>query len=211
MFLQTACVSLVALLFGLAVTFFGYRFFLRLLPFWGFLVGFALGAGVTSTLLGEGFLATSTGWIFGFFSGLILAALSYYFYIVGVAILAGSIGYSLGAGLMYAIFNDPVLLAFIAGSIGAVIVAGATLLLKLQKWVIISLTAAGGADALLFSILLFLGRITLAEVGTNPVQAVLDDSFLWSLVWIALFGAGWFVQFVSTTRYAMRPAGRRAW
>jgi hypothetical protein len=211
MFLQVACVSIIALLLGLVVTFFGYRFFLRLLPFWGFVVGFALGAGLTSVLLGEGLLATTSGWIFGFFVGLILAAFSYLFYIVGVAIFAGSLGYALGAGLVYAIFNDPVLTAFIAGAVGAVLVAGATLLLNLQKWVIITLTAAGGASTLLFSVLLFLGRIALADLGTNPVRAVLDNSFWWSVVWLVLFGAGWFVQFVSTTGYAMRPTGRRAW
>lgn len=211
MFLQVACVSTVALLFGLVVTFQGYRFFLRLLPFWGFLVGFALGGGLVSTLLGQGFLATTTGWAFGFFIGLILAVFSYLFYVVGIAVFAGSIGYSLGAGLMYALFSDPVLVAVVAGVVGAVIVAAATLLLNLQKWVIITLTAAGGTSALLFSVLLFLGRITLNDVGTNPVQVVMADSFFWSVAWFVVFIFGWIVQAGSSGIYALRPAGRRAW
>lgn len=81
----------------------------------------------------------------------------------------------------------------------------------LLQWVSITLTATGGANALLYSVPLFLGRITLADVGTNPLQVIPDDLFLWFMAWIVLFAAGWPVQYVSTNSYAMGPAGRRAW
>ncbi len=38
------CATLIAVLFGLAVAFSGYRLFLFLLPIWGFFAGFAIGA-----------------------------------------------------------------------------------------------------------------------------------------------------------------------
>ncbi|HSG16371.1 MAG TPA: hypothetical protein VLE70_08625, partial [Anaerolineae bacterium] len=142
---ETLCVSILALLLGLAALFAGYRFFLLLLPIWGFFAGFFLAVSAVTILFGDGFLATVLAWVVGFIVGLIFSLLSYLFYIAGVAILAGSVGYALGAGLMYAIFDDPAVLAFVVGLVAAILVALATLLLNLQKWVIIAITAVGGA------------------------------------------------------------------
>ena len=41
MFFQTILVSLIAILLGLALTLSGYRFFVFLLPIWGFFAGFS--------------------------------------------------------------------------------------------------------------------------------------------------------------------------
>lgn len=65
--------------------------------------------------------------------------------------------------------------------------------------------------ALLFSVLLFFGRITLTDVGNNPVEAVLADSFFWSVAWFIVFIVGWIVQAGSNRAYVVRPVGRRAW
>ena len=94
------CATMIALLFGLAITFGGYRLFLVLLPIWGFFFGFALGAETLQILFGIGFLATITSWVVGFIIGALFAVFSYMFYIFGVAILAASLGYGLGVGLM---------------------------------------------------------------------------------------------------------------
>ena len=42
--LQVLCVSILALLLGLAALLAGYRLFLLLLPIWGFFAGFFIGA-----------------------------------------------------------------------------------------------------------------------------------------------------------------------
>jgi len=47
--------GLVALAVGAAFTFWGLRFFL-LLPLWGFIFGFILGADAVTYLFGDGFL-----------------------------------------------------------------------------------------------------------------------------------------------------------
>ncbi len=57
-FFTLACAALIAYLFGLAMTFAGYKFFLILLPVWGFFFGFFLGAQSMQALFGTGFLAT---------------------------------------------------------------------------------------------------------------------------------------------------------
>ena len=82
------CMGLIALLVGLAVCFNGYRWFLILLPIWGFFFGFGLGAQTLQAILGVGFVATVTSWVLGFLVGLVFAVLSYLFWIVGGAAVA---------------------------------------------------------------------------------------------------------------------------
>ncbi|MGD9093119.1 MAG: hypothetical protein PVF74_09725, partial [Anaerolineales bacterium] len=90
--LTTFLAVLLTALLGLAVCFFGYRLFLVMLPIWGFFAGLWLGAATVMWLFGEGFLATVTGLVVGFVVGLVLAVLSYLFYIVGVALVATFLG-----------------------------------------------------------------------------------------------------------------------
>jgi hypothetical protein len=209
---ETLCVTILALLLGLAALFAGYRFFLLLLPIWGFFAGFFLAVSAMTILFGDGFLATVITWVVGFIVGLIFSLLSYLFYIAGVAILAGSVGYALGAGLMYAIFDDPAVLAFIVGLVAAVVVALVTLLLNLQKWVIIAITAIGGASGLFLSAMLLFNVIELSDLGSNPVQAVINDSWFWFLIWIGLAIMGFVAQATTTRTYVLEtPESGRSW
>jgi len=210
--LQVLCVSIVALLLGITALFAGYRLFILLLPIWGFFAGFFIGASALTLLLGDGFLATLTSWVVGFILGLIFAILSYLFYIIGVAIVSGSVGYALGAGLIYAILPEASLTAFIVGIVAAILVAGITLVLNLQKWVIIAITALGGSIAILSSALLLFGKIGLTDLGTNPVQPVLQDSIFWFLVWLLLAGIGFVSQTVTTRDHVLEPPeSGRSW
>ena len=209
---QTLCVGILALFLGLAMLFAGYRLFLVLLPIWGFFAGFFIGASAMTWLVGDGFLATVTGWGVGFILGLIFAILAYLFYLAGVAIIAGSIGYGLGSGLVFLLSDDLTVLAFIIGIVAAVIAAVITLALNLQKWVLIALTAFGGATALFLSLLLLFSRIELSQLGTNPVRAVLDDSPFWFILWLAIAGAGFAVQLFTTQDYEFEaPESGRSW
>lgn len=209
---ETLCVSILALLLGLIALFAGYRFFLFLLPIWGFFAGFFLAVSAVTVLFGDGFLSTVLGWAVGFIAGLIFALLSYLFYIVGVATLAGSVGYALGAGLMYAIFDDPAVLAFVVGLVAAVVLAFATLTLNLQKWIIVAITATGGATGLFLSAMLLFNVIDLSDLGTNPVRAVIDNSWFWYLIWIGLVFIGLVAQSRTTRTYVLEePASGRSW
>src|SRR3954470_4298478 len=102
-FLSLACTGMIGLLFGAVLAFSGYRFFIFLLPFWGFFWGFGLGAQSIQAIFGTAFLADVTSWVVGFFLGVLFALLSYLFFAAAVAILAGSLGYVLGIGIMGAL------------------------------------------------------------------------------------------------------------
>ena len=202
-FLITMFAALIAFLVGLAFLMYGYRIFLVLLPVWGFFAGFWLGAQSMTWIFGDGFLATTSGWVVGFFAGLVLAVLSYLFYIVGVALIAAAFGAAIGSGLMAAFGFDPGFLTTVVAIISAVIVAGLTLVFNIQKYVIIVITAIGGANALVLSPLLLLGRVdrnSLSGAGST-IQPILQDSLLWLVVWIAIAGFGVYWQLRTSRGY----------
>jgi hypothetical protein len=201
---------MIAVLFGLALCFSGYRLFLVLLPIWGFFFGFALGVETLQALFGIGFLATITSWVVGFIVGVIFAVLSYLFYIVGVAIVAGSLGYALGAGLMHLIGIDLGFLVWVVGIIAGIVLAVATIMFNIQKYVIIIATAIGGAAMMIGTLVLGVGGMSLASLFNNPVQVVLASTgWLWTLIFIVLVGAGIFVQIMANRSYEIEAYENR--
>ena len=136
-FFALMCASLIALFFGFVLAFSGYRFFLVILPIWGFFWGFGLGAQTIQAIFGTAFLSDVTSWIVGFVVGVVFAVLSYLFYIAAVALLGASLGYALGTGIMLAIFPSLDILTWIVGIVVAVIFAIGVLALNLQKWIIL--------------------------------------------------------------------------
>jgi hypothetical protein len=187
------CATLIAIIFGLVVCFGGYRLFLALLPLWGFFFGFFLGAGVLQAL-GSGFLVTVTGWVVGFVVGVIFAVLSYLFYIVGVAVMAGSLGYAVGAGLMHLIGLDAGLITFLVGIVVAIVVAGATLYFNIQKWVIVIATAVLGAAVAIGTLMFGAAGMAFARLVDNPIRSVLSGNPIWTILFILLAVAGVVVQ-----------------
>lgn len=77
--MASVLVILFVAILGALFLLWGYRIFLVLLPIWGFFGGFWFGAAGVSLFLGQGFLATATGWLVGFILGLIGALVSYSF------------------------------------------------------------------------------------------------------------------------------------
>jgi hypothetical protein len=199
-------IAVLAGLLGIAFLLVGYRFFMALLPIWGFFAGFWLGAMATTWILGTGFLATVAGWVVALVVGLIAAVLSYLFYLVGVAIVAAAIGAALGSGVMTALGFQPGLVVTIVAIVSALVAAGLTLLLNIQKYVIIVFTSIGGASFLVVSALLLLGQITPADLqgGGNLMGPIFASSFLWWLVWFAVAMVGVLFQ-IRTTRYYPLP------
>ena len=184
------CGTLIALFLGLIICFSGYRLFLMLLPIWGFFFGFALGAETLQLLFGAGFLATITGWVVGFIVGAIFAVLSYLFYAFAIAIIAGSLGYALGAGFMQLINIEWGWLVWLVGIVMAVIAIIVTFRFNLQKYVIIVTTSLGGAGIVVGTLTFGIVGMSVAQFFENPIQAVIGESWLWALFFLVLAGLG---------------------
>jgi len=202
------CMSMIALLIGLAVTFGGYRFFLILLPIWGFFFGFGLGAETLQVIFGVGFLATVTSWVVGFLVGAAFAVLSYLFYIVAVALLAGSFGYGLAVALLTAIGLNFGFIVWLIGIVAGIIVAIVVLIFNIQKYAIIVITAVGGTGAIIFTLLAMFGNLTPAELLLNPVLTAISNSFWWLLFFLVLAIAGIVVQLAANRSYELESYNR---
>jgi len=205
---ELLCATLIALLFGAAVCFGGYRLFLILLPIWGFFFGFGLGAQTIQLLLGEAFLGTVTSWVVGFIVAILFAVLSYLFYIVAVAIIAGSLGYGLGVAIMGIFSDDLTLITWIVGLVLAIVAIGITFRFNLAKIVIIIATAVGGAAVCISTLVIGVGEMSLLQLAENPIQTMLDGSFIWTLLFILLALAGIVVQIQANRAWEIETYNR---
>jgi len=212
MSLELICATMIALFIGTVICFGGYRFFLFLLPIWGFFFGLGLGANSVQLILGEAFLGTVTGWVVGFFVGLIFAVLSYLFYAFAVAILAGSLGYSIGVGIMGWIFNNPDtgFIAWLVGVVLAVVLILVTFRFNLAKYVIIVATSLGGAAAVIATLALGVEGLALLDLARNPIQTLLDSSFWWALFFLVLAAFGIVTQIQVNRAYTIEEYNRYA-
>lgn len=205
-FLSLACAGLIGIMFGLVLCFAGYRLFLVLLPIWGFVFGMVLGVQTMQALFGVGFLATVTSWVIGLIVGSIFAVLSYLFYFAAVAIVAGSLGYGVAVGLLLAIGLDMGFIVWIIGIVAAVIAAAVTILLNLQKLVVIVTTAIMGAAVMVETVVLMFRPM--AAVLENPVRVALDVSPLLLVVFLVFAILGIIGQFMSTRAYVVDDYSR---
>ncbi len=183
---QIFCATLIALVFGVAVAFRGYRFFLVLLPILGFVIGFTLGAQTLQAIFDVGFLTTVTSWVVGFLVGLLFGVLSYLFYFVGVALLSFGLGYAIGAGVMGLIGLDLGLVSWLVGMVAGVALALVVIFFNVQKWVIVAITSFFGSAAIIGSLMLVLGVIAIEDLATNAVGKAIEDSFLWLLFYMII-------------------------
>jgi hypothetical protein len=200
-FFVMACAGLIAFLFGLAMTYSGYKLFLILLPIWGFFFGLWLGAQSIQTLFGEAFLATITSWVVGFVVGAIFALLSYLFYMVAVAIIAGSLGYYAAVGILLALGLQMNWLVWLIGIVAAVALAAVTLIFNLQKWVVIIATAVMGAGVIIGSFAIMFNPA--AQLLENPIRVILSTSPLLLILFLVLAGTGIYAQFRNTRSYTV--------
>ena len=211
MTLEGFLLGVIALAVGAAFTFYGFKFFLVLLPLWAFVFGFAAGAQAMSVLFGEGFLATVTGWVIGFITGAVFAVLSYLWYWAAVALLGGIVGYSLGVGLL-ALINMDGFVAVALGVILGVIFAVGTILLGVPRALVVVLTSIGGAATVVAGALLLIGRIPVSALGDGIVGAIIYDNVFWLLAFavVAALGIVYQTRITPSTEDLDRTAWRYA-
>jgi hypothetical protein len=201
MFFQIVFASLLIILLGLALCFAGYRFFIIILPIWGFFAGFQFGASILTNLFGQGFLTTVIGWVIGLLVGIFAAVLAYLFYAAAVIVLAALVGYELGVGIMTWIGFKPGFFPFLVGLVFALAIGALAVYLRFPKLLIIILTAFGGAGAILAGFFLALGRIGLDDLKFGEVGAIIRDNWLWGLLYLAIAAVGFAFQWRTTQTF----------
>ena len=98
---------------------------------------------------------------------------------------------------------------WLIGIVGGVVVAALTLLLNIQKWVIILITSLGGAGLIIGAILFAFGVIDPAAAVDHPVRAVLADSVFWLIFFLVVAVLGFAAQAFSTQSYVLEAPENR--
>lgn len=190
-------IAIVAAVIGLAFAFGGWRFFLLLLPFWGFLVGFNVGTEAIAALFGDGTFATLTSWVVGLVFAVAFALFSYLYYYAAIALMAGAVGYAIGASAWGIIGNEESLIAFVIGLAVGAVLAIAVIALNVPRLLVIVLTGLGGAAAVLAGWFILTGQIPTDNIRWMEVGALIRDSWFWLIVWGVIAAAGIIAQLMA--------------
>ncbi len=181
-------------LLGLVLLFSGYRFFRVLLPLWALFAGLFAGISGVNALLGESLFASTMGFFVGILIGLLFAALAYFAYSLSVIIYGITLGYGLGAGLMYALGFDT-LIPFIVGIISAGIFGVLFVSARMPRLVIMVSTAMAGSMAVIMALFVLLGPMTAVGASLGLTSLKVTNSLFWTLGWVALSALGFAVQY----------------
>jgi hypothetical protein len=184
--LATVVAASFLLFLGAIVAFFGLRLFWIILPIWGFFFGLAIGAQGIQALFGDGFLSTTLSWVAAFFLGLVFAMLSYLFWYLAVALMGGYIGYAIVVGFFGLIGVDLGPLVWLLGVAAGIVTGFLTMVLNLQKYVVIVGSGMLGAAAIVGTFLTLLNQLTPADMADHPVKVVTDAGFGWALLFLGI-------------------------
>jgi hypothetical protein len=164
--------GVVLIVIGGLVATYGVRVFYFLLPVWGFVSGFVLGAQLIAALLGEGFLATAAGWGVGLVLGVVFAVIAGVWFWAAIVILAGGVGWVLGTGLVAALGITDGFLPLIAGAVLAAALAILAIVIDAPTVLVAVLTSFGGSAYPVAGALLVVRRITIADLEYGALDAL---------------------------------------
>ena len=197
------------LLVGAAFCFQGYLALRLLIPIWGALVGFSVGAGLVAAVNDERFLATALGWIVGLVVAVVFALLAYLYDAVSVVLAMGAIGFLLGTSVMDAFDVQWEWLVVLVGIAAGVLLAVLAVVADLPMVLLVVLDALGGASAMVGALMLLTGAVDTDEFTSDEVIASADRDWWWTALYVVLAVAGIVVQVRATDRWRMSM--RRAW
>jgi hypothetical protein len=192
-------IAILAVVLGALFAFGGWRFFLILLPFWGLLMGFNVGTEAVRALIGDGTFATLVSWAIGIILALVFAVFAYLYYYAAVAVLAGTVGFIIGTSLWGLLGSSDSLIAFIIGIALGAVFAIATLMLNVPKYLVIALTAIGGAALVVAGWFILTGQIPTDNITWLAIGNEIKDSFIWLIVWLGIAVVGFIAQMATGT------------
>ncbi len=185
--METWIVAVPAIAIGLVVAVFGTRLFYFLLPLWGFLTGFAIGADLIANVAGSGFLATLASWIAGGVFGLLLGVLAALWYYGAILILGAGLGAAVASGLLAAIGIDSGLITLLAGVAAGVAVGALVIVADVPTLLVAAISGYAGAVWATAGTMLLLGRIHLEDLhAVGAAGAMRGDPLTVAIA----FGAG---------------------
>jgi hypothetical protein len=201
--------ALLVILAGGLFCFFGYLAFRVIIPVWGAVVGFSLGAGLIAAATDEGFLRTGLAWVVAIGLAVLFALLAYLFYWVAVILAMGSIGFTLGASVMGALGVDWNWIVVLVGIAAGVLLAVLAIVSDFPMILLVLLSALAGASAVTAGLMVLTGAIETEDFTDEAVTAQAGDDWWWYLVYGVLAVAGIVYQMRAMER--VRGSMRESW
>jgi hypothetical protein len=109
----------------------------------------------------------------------------------------------LGIGVMAGLGFNEGFVTFLVGLLLGLALVAVAIYLHFPKVLILILTSLAGAELLLGGIFLAFGRITLTGLRFGAVGAMLQDSWFWGLLYLAIAAVGFAVQWRSTQSFVV--------
>lgn len=206
---QDVIFGLVAIAAGALFCFRGYLAFRIVIPVWGAFVGFGAGAGLVTSITGDGFLRTGLSWAVGIATGIVFAILAYLFFEVAIVIGMVSIGFALGTSAMVALDVSWTWLVVLVGVVVGALLAAVAIAVDLPMMLLVVLSALGGASAITTGVMLLVGTIDTGEFEDDDLTTRAGDDWWWYVVYLGLAVAGMVVQIRDADR--LRRSVRAAW
>lgn len=153
-------------------------------PFVGFVVGFSAGAGMISSITGDGFLSTAFSWVVGFCVALLFALLAYFYYAFAIVLAFAGLGFSLAAAVL-SIFNlDWSWLVIIVGTITALAFGLFAAVGGLPMGVLIVATSFFGGSMIIYGLLLVLNIASFGDFSNGTVYNTIRTNTGLYILWI---------------------------
>jgi hypothetical protein len=194
MSLEQIIIGLLAIGIGLAWAFYGLKLFTILLPIWAFFFGLVAGAQWGQDVFGDGVFSTVLSWGIGLVIGIVLAAISFFWYYAAIVILGGAAGYALGVGIFeYFGFGTGVIVVLIGLIVGAIFAIG-TFVLGVPVLLVMVFSAFSGAAAVVNGVLILTGQIKLATLHDGIFGSLLHQGVIGTIAFIVVGAAALFYQ-----------------
>lgn len=191
-----------AIVIGLMFLFFGYPMFRILLPIWGFFAGVAIGVQGMQSIVGDGFIGLSMGFVLGLVFGAVLAALAYFMYTLAVYLFGITVGYVIGSGLVMALGFNQGFLSALVGVVVGIVFAVLFANMKMPKYLIIFLTGAAGAMGVIMGLFALFGAVPAVPQSLALTSYLVSGSFFWVILWVVLAAIGILFQYALTQAVA---------
>jgi hypothetical protein len=186
------------------------QFVLRLvIPVWGFLAGFAFGAGLVSAVADERFLGTLLGWALGLVFAVVFAVLAYLYYYVAIVLAMGAAGFAIGSGIVVALGISWNWVAVLVGLAVGLVLGLVAVFANVPMIVLVVVGSIAGAVGVTGGLMLLVGSLDSADFSRGDFTDTVSGSFGWSLLLLALALAGIVLQ--AMQRALMQRSIQETW
>lgn len=191
--------SILLVAIGLVVALMGVKLFRLLLPVIGLVTGSIAGYVGMQAVFGTGAVGVTLAIVVALMLGILLALLSFAFFDLAVIVYIAMLGAGVFSYLGIALgLNQDGFVVFLLGLTGAIIAGVWASNSAVAVQVVAVLTSFIGVAYVMAGIFLVAGNISLDDLQQNGVGGsivrVVDQSFLWMLVWLGGSLIAWQIQ-----------------